>query len=76
MPMVVMAFSGAGSSSSPLSPRRVVAAARIMKEVYAYLWNGPARPIRSRSGWRMSESGSRRSWPAMIRRSRQGRSTR
>ena len=40
MPMVVMAFSGAGSSSSPLSPRRIVDAARIMKEVYAYLWNG------------------------------------
>jgi hypothetical protein len=38
MPMVVMAFSGAGSS--PLSPRRIVDAARIMKEVYAYLWNG------------------------------------
>src|SRR5260370_14371158 len=40
MPMVVMAFGGADSSSSPLSPRRIAATARIMREVYAYLWNG------------------------------------
>jgi hypothetical protein len=40
MPMVVMAFSGAGSSSSPLSRGRIVETARIMREVYAYLWNG------------------------------------
>ena len=40
MPMVVMAFSGAGSSSSPLSSRRIVETARITKEIYAYLWNG------------------------------------
>lgn len=40
MPMVVMAFSGSGSSSSPLSRRRIVDTARIMKEVYTYLWNG------------------------------------
>ena len=40
MPMMVMAFSGAGSSSSPLSRRRIVDTARIMKEIYAYLWNG------------------------------------
>jgi len=40
MPIVVMAFSGAGSSSRPLSRRRIVDAARIMKEVYIYLWNG------------------------------------
>ena len=40
MPMVVMAFSGAGSSSGPLSPRRIMETARITKEVYAYLWNG------------------------------------
>ncbi|HEX6526569.1 MAG TPA: hypothetical protein VF070_42115 [Streptosporangiaceae bacterium] len=41
--MMVMAFSGmGGSSSSPLSRRRIVETARIIKEVYAYLWNGPA----------------------------------
>ena len=43
MPIVVMAFNGTGgSSSSPLSRRRIVETARIIKEVYAYLWNGPA----------------------------------
>jgi hypothetical protein len=43
MPIVVMAFNGkGGSSSSPLSHRRIVETARIIEEVYAYLWNGPA----------------------------------
>jgi hypothetical protein len=53
MPMVVMAFSGAGSSSSPLSSRRIVETARIMKEVYAYLWNGSgaADPIPVRAAY-------------------------
>jgi hypothetical protein len=40
MPVMVMAFSDGVSSSSPLSGRRIVDTARIMKEVYAYLWNG------------------------------------
>lgn len=42
LPIVVMAFRGAGSSSSPLSRRSIAQTARIMKEVYVYLWNGPA----------------------------------
>jgi hypothetical protein len=43
MPMVVMAFNGTGgSSSSPLSRRRLADTARIIKEVYTYLWTGPA----------------------------------
>jgi 23S rRNA A1618 N6-methylase RlmF len=48
-----MAFSGAGSSSSPLSSRRIVETARIMKEVYAYLWNGSgaADPIPVRAAY-------------------------
>jgi hypothetical protein len=53
MPMVVMAFSGAGSSSGPLSPRRIMETARITKEVYAYLWNGSgaADPIPVRAAY-------------------------
>ena len=43
MPIVVMAFNGtAGSSSNAFSRRRIIEAARIIKEVYAYLWTGPA----------------------------------
>jgi hypothetical protein len=42
VPTVVMAFNSAGSSSSPLSRTRIIETARIIKEVYAYLWNGPA----------------------------------
>jgi hypothetical protein len=42
MPMVVMASRGAGRSSSPLSGRRIVETARIMKEVCVYLWIGSA----------------------------------
>lgn len=40
VPVVVMAFNGVGTSSSPLSRRRIVETAKIMKEVYAYLWIG------------------------------------
>lgn len=54
MPVVVMAFNGTGgSSSSPLSRKRIVEAARIIKEVYVYLWNGPAAadPVAGRAAF-------------------------
>jgi hypothetical protein len=53
MPMVVMAFSGAGGSSCPLSSRRIVETARITTEVCAYLWNGSgaADPIPVRAAY-------------------------
>jgi hypothetical protein len=53
MPMVVIAFSGAGGSSGPLSPRRIVDTARTTKEVYAYLWSGSgvADPIPVRAAY-------------------------
>jgi len=76
MPMVVMAFNGAVSSSSPFARRRLVETARVAKEVYVYLWNGPALADPIPSGWRSSRSGSRRSWRATTRRSRRGRSIR
>lgn len=40
VPVVVMAFGGAGRSSSLLSGKRLLETARIAREVYAYLWNG------------------------------------
>ena len=40
MPMAVMAFSGLGSSPRP---RRVREIARLAKEMYEYLWTGPAK---------------------------------
>jgi hypothetical protein len=76
MPMMVMAFSGAGSSSSLLSRRRIVDTARIMKEIYADLWNGSGAADPMPVRWHMSGGGSRRSWPAMFRTSRRGRSIR
>ncbi len=39
MPMAVMAFTGAGGS---VRPRRVRENIRLAKEVYTYLWTGPA----------------------------------
>lgn len=42
VPMIVMAFNGMSGFSSPLSRSRLMETVRIIKEVYAYLWNGPA----------------------------------
>jgi hypothetical protein len=39
MPMAVMAFSGQGDS---IRPRRLRENLRLAKEVYTYLWTGPA----------------------------------
>jgi hypothetical protein len=42
MPMVVMAFKGSGRSAGPMSGRRIAETARITREIYTYLWTGPA----------------------------------
>jgi hypothetical protein len=39
MPMAVMAFTGMGAS---VRPHRIRENAKVLKEVYAYLWTGPA----------------------------------